>query len=112
MKSFPKLIFQTREEAYFISPEEIVRVLGDGSYSHLYLLSGKRITLSKNLGQLIFKLPPPLFFRTHQSHLINLLHIQKLHKTQGDVIYMADGGEVPLSRSRKEDFFEMIQQRA
>jgi len=108
MKSFKKLTFNTLEEIHFLAPNDIVRILGDGSYCHIFSITGNRITISKSLSKLENILLNPIFFRTHQSHIVNLNHICKVLKTQGDIIKTIDGGEVHLSRSKKKDFFAII----
>jgi two-component system LytT family response regulator len=47
------------------------------------------------------------FFRTHQSHLINLRHL-KTKSIQNNFVTLTDGSKIPVARSRKsilEDYF-------
>ena len=45
------------------------------------------------------------FFRTHQSHLVNLNYVQKVSRFDGDVI-MEGGSVAILSRRKRNQFLE------
>lgn len=44
------------------------------------------------------------YLRPHNSHLINLEHVKKYIRAAGGAIEMADGSQVPISRTRKDLF--------
>lgn len=87
---------------------DLVRVEGDGSYCTVYSTTHAPITLSKNLGTLVSQLPDWMFFRTHQSHLINLKMVQRIEKEDGCELVLKDGSQVPVARRRKDALMRML----
>ena len=46
-------------------------------------------------------LPPQLFFRLHQSYLVNLSYIKKFIKADGGGVLMKTGEIIPIARRKK-----------
>lgn len=92
----------------FYDVDEILRVESDSNYSHIYLLNGKKITLSKTLKEVEENIKGKPFFRIHQSHLINTNHILKISKGENAYVLMSDGTNITISRSKKEDFLDLF----
>lgn len=98
----------SRSEVTLIRIEEIIRIESDGSYSDFFLEAkpGKRrtkLTASKKIGEYEEILTECGFFRTHNSHLINLSFLERYTKAEA-MIHLSDGAQVPLARSRKGAF--------
>lgn len=85
---------------------KIVRLEGDANYTHIHLLSEKRITASRSLGTYEALLLDFGFFRIHQSTIINLSHVRAYHREGGGYVELADGHQAKLSRHRKADFMQ------
>jgi two-component system, LytTR family, response regulator len=92
----------------FFESDEIMRIESESNYSHIFLVNGKKITLSKTLKEVAEHISGAPFFRIHQSHLINTNHILKIIKEDGAYIVMKDGTNLPISRNKKDDFFELF----
>ena len=88
----------------YTDPKDIIRLEGDGSYTHIYLLNGEKLLVSKNLKELERLVSAANFFRSHNSHLINCNHVAEYNKTDGGYIVMCDGSTSPLYRRRKDEF--------
>ncbi|VXC39761.1 conserved hypothetical protein [Flavobacterium sp. 9AF] len=88
----------------FYNADEILRIESDSNYSHIFLVNGKKITLSKTLKDVEEIIKGDPFFRIHQSHLININHISKVAKGENAYVVMKDGTSITISRNRKEDF--------
>lgn len=63
-------------------------------------------TISKTLKNVEAILSPDKFYRVHNSHLINIEHIDKVLKTDGGNVLLKNGDLIPISKNRKKDFFE------
>ncbi len=87
----------------FTDPSEIIRCESDSNYTHVFLVDGKKITLTKTLKEVERILEGLGFFRVHQSHLINMQHIGQMLKNDGSVI-MKDGSHIAISRKHREAF--------
>lgn len=103
-KSPSKLAIPTNDGMEYLNTNDIIRVQADRSYSWFYMKSGKKYLVSKNLKGYQELLSDRYFFRTHNSHLINLEHVQKYIRHGGGSIEMTDGSRVALSRTKKDLF--------
>ena len=99
-----KLAIPTSEGMEYVNTKEIIRIEADRSYSWFYLTGQRKILVSKNLKEYQDLLNDRDFFRSHNSHLINLEHVKKYIRADGGAIEMTDGSHVPVSRTRKDLF--------
>lgn len=99
-----KLAIPTSEGMEYISTPEIIRIEADRSYSWFFLVGKRKLLVSKNLKEYQELLNDRNFFRSHNSHLINLEHVKKFIRSDGGAIEMSDGSTVPISRNRKDLF--------
>lgn len=98
-----KIALPTANELFFVSVNEIVRCQGENNYTHFFLINGKSILVSRTLKEWDQLLAPHRFIRTHQSHLINSIHVKSFVRKDGGYILMNDGSTVSVSKSRKEN---------
>lgn len=91
----------------FIKMKDIVRLEANGRYTKFYLLNKEVIVASRTLGDFEEALSANEFFRIHETHIVNLLYIDRFHKGNNYVL-LTDKTELPLARRRKEDFLKII----
>ncbi|MDY0103248.1 MAG: LytTR family DNA-binding domain-containing protein [Lentimicrobium sp.] len=103
-----KIVLKTAESIHIINVDNIIRCESDVNYTTFFLINGKRLLVSKPLKDYDELLCPAGFFRTHQSHLINLDHMLRYDKNDGGYIVMDDNSPVPVSTRRKEALFELF----
>jgi two-component system LytT family response regulator len=101
-----KIALPVNDGMQFFEPDEIVRCESDSNYTHIYLTSGKKITVAKTLKEVEENITGTPFYRIHQSHLINMNHVVKLIKGEGAYVIMKDGNNITISRNKKEAFME------
>ena len=99
-----KLAIPTSDGMEYLTTKEIIRIEADRSYSWFHLTGKRKILVSKNLKEYQDLLNDRNFFRSHNSHLINLEHVKKYIRSDGGAIEMIDGSQVPISRTRKDLF--------
>ncbi|MFL5810314.1 MAG: LytR/AlgR family response regulator transcription factor [Flavisolibacter sp.] len=99
-----KIAVPGMEGLTFIEIRNIVRCESDGNYTHIYLLQKQKITSSRNIKEFEELLPESIFFRVHNSHLVNLNHIKKYFKGRGGYIVMEDDTMIEVASRRKESF--------
>jgi two-component system LytT family response regulator len=97
-----KIVLKDMNAVYVVSVNSIIRCEASDNYTTFYLTDQSPIVVSRPLKEYDDLLSPLKFFRVHQSHLINLNHLQQFNKREGGSIKMKDGSEVPVS-SRKRD---------
>lgn len=101
-----KIALPIGDTIQFFSPNAIIRCESESNYTHVYLTQGKKITVAKTLKDVEDTLKGLGFLRVHNSHIVNLSHIEKIIKSDQGYIVMTDGASVPISRSRREHFME------
>ena len=92
----------------FIDQSEIMYCLSDGSYAHIYLVGGRKLTVSKNLKEVASTLDSERFYRIHNSHLINLDHTHSFINNNYNCVKMSNGEELVVARNRKKAFLELF----
>ena len=103
-----RLSLPTGDGWTLVSIGDIVRCRSDGSYTDVHLTGGEILTISRNLKQVEESLASASFYRVHNSHLINLTHVQRFIRQDGGTLVMSDGSEVTVSRSRKDEVLNLL----
>ena len=101
-----KLAIPTSSGMEYLITNDIIRIEADRSYSWFYMDGGGKFLVSRNLKEYQELLSDRNFFRTHNSHLINLEHVKKYIRHEGGYIEMTDGSTAPISRGKKDLFLE------
>lgn len=92
----------------FISPGDIYYCEASGSYTHIYMKTGKKILVSLRLKECEEMLPAAGFFRVHHSYLVNTQYIAEYIKGRGGFIVMENGAKIEVAVSRKDLFLKHI----
>ena len=92
----------------FINLTDIIRCESDGNYTYFIMTTGKKIVVSRTMGEYEQMFSDDNFFRIHRSHLINLEHVKKYIKGEGGYVIMSDNSQVEVSRRNKIDFLEKL----
>lgn len=90
----------------FIPVEEILRCQGESNYTRFFLSGKKEMLVSQTLGDYESMLRELGFFRVHQSHLVNLEHVESFIRGDGGYLLMKDKSTVPVSKSKREALLE------
>lgn len=88
----------------FVRLEQIMYLRADGSYTHIHLTDGQRLTVTKKLLEYEKLEQWGDFMRIHRSHIINLQQINKILKQDGGTVVMNDGETFPISSEKKQSF--------
>ena len=99
-----KLAIPTSDGMEYLNTKEIIRIEADRSYSRFFMEDGRKFLVSRNLKEYQELLSDRNFFRTHNSHLVNLDHVKKYYRHDGGYIEMVDGSTVAISRNKKDLF--------
>lgn len=103
-----KVALPIGDALHLVGVEEIIRCESDSNYTHVYLKSGKKVTVTKTLKDIEESLQGDPFYRIHQSHLVNTAHVVKVVKGDGGYVVMSDGSQLSVSRAKKDGFFEQF----
>lgn len=105
----PKKIKLTLDKKIvFIDPNEIVYCESDGNYCKIILEDeNKDLFLTQKLKQVSELLPADLFYRAHNSYLINLRKVKEFHKPDGYIL-MDNDAKIPVSRQKRSEVLERL----
>ena len=96
-----RLEILTSGKRHFVRHRDIVHVQAEGSYTTLHLASGRRITMSKNLKRVEEMLDNDMFFRPHNSHLVQLERVESCNYRDNTVV-LDTGAVVPMAVRKRE----------
>jgi len=103
-----RITLSTATELLVINSEDIIRIEADNNYSQFYFINRPKLLISRTLKEFEDQLIPYHFFRIHQSHLINLLHVESVQSLDGGYVLMKQGHKVEISRRRKPEFLSRL----
>ncbi len=102
-----KITFKTDGKLVFLESDEIIYAESDGNYSTIYLVDGHKIVLTKKLKEVNELLPEDIFFRIHNSFIVNLSKIKEFIKTDNYII-LKPNHKIPVSRQKKSELLDLI----
>lgn len=109
-KNLQKLVLKTADRIYSVNIQDIVNCESDKNYTTFHFINAPQLVVSTNLKEYETLLTPYNFFRTHQSHLINMAYFDHFIKTEGgNTIVMKNKTAVPLSVRKKEEFLVLLE---
>ncbi len=103
-----KVAISTGDTIEFFKSDEIIRCESQSNYTVFYFQNGQKITIAKTLKEVEESLTGLSFYRIHQSHLINMLHVVRVLKGDGGYVMMRDGINIAISRQRRDAFLEFF----
>ena len=98
------LTLKTQQGVLQLKLKDIIYLEGNGNYSNIYLIKGRKEVVSKTLQDLEELLDAKGFFRCHKSYLVNKTHI--VSKPSRFSVKMSNNSNIPISRRRKSTFRE------
>ncbi len=99
-----KIAVPSADGIVFMNVDQIIRCEASGSYTIIYSDGPLKTMASKSIKEYEDMLPPGIFCRIHNSHIINLNRIKKYHKGRGGYVVMDDGTSIEVASRRKDDF--------
>ena len=109
--SFQKIVLKTAEKVYAVDVKDIIRCEANKNYTTFFLADGQKLLLSRTLKEYESMLLSMGFFRTHQSHLINMQYFDYYIKGDEGSIILKDKTAIPLSVRKKEEFLNSLHMR-
>jgi len=103
-----KISLPTSSGYIFVDIAEIMCCEADGSYTHIFLSNGSKITVSQPIKEYEELLSESGFLRIHHSSLINLSKVKSYVKGEGGYVIMQDKREVRVSRSKKAELLKIL----
>lgn len=105
----PKISISADGKIYFLEPKDVIMLQSDKSYTTIFLISNKKIIVSKTLKEFEKKFYTPTFYRSHNSYLVNLEHVREYLKKDGGELILTNGLTASVSRNKKNELIEKLQ---
>lgn len=99
-----KIPLATGSGMLFVKITDILYCESSGNYTHFFLQDGRKVVVSRQLGEYEKLLPENNFMRIHDKYIINLAYIKEYIKGSGGEVILENGKEIPVASRRKEDF--------
>lgn len=103
-----RIALSTSDGLIFVETKDIMYCQAESNYTNVKLTNGKKILVAKTLKDIDETLSGKDFFRLHNSYLININQIKKFVRGDGGYVVMNDDTEITISRSRRDEFFDMF----
>jgi two-component system LytT family response regulator len=103
-----RIVLKEVNTHHILQIDDIVMCVAQGSYTQFILESGESIIISRHLKEFEELLPNPTFFRVHRSYLINLDKIVKYERSDGGVLLLSGGQQIPVSVRKRESLTKML----
>lgn len=116
-----KIALPDKNELAIYDIRKIVRCKSDNSYTEFLILDdsgAEKNYIRKTVSKGIYHFEELLmstgtFYRVHNQHIINVIHLKKIIKTNGGFVIMNDNTDepVPIARARKDEFFIYLKEK-
>lgn len=112
LRRFDKIALSTNDGIRFFPLDKLLRLEASGSYTTFYTVDGQKEIVARILKDYEVILSDSPFFRSHQSHIINLDFIEGISTDEGLYACLQGGTRIPVARRRKEQLMELLKQRS
>ena len=103
--SVSRIALPVKEGFDFVSISEIVSCQSKNHCTIVNTQSGKKYICDRNIKEYEDLLPTSIFFRIHNSYIVNVNFIRKFFKEgRGGYVELSDGSTVPVAYRRKDEF--------
>lgn len=83
------------------TPEEILRLEGDGNYTYVVLADGQKRLFSKTISYLLGLMPDGMLLRISKSHAINPVYLESVFlRRRQRYVCLASGEKLEISRRK------------
>lgn len=106
-KNFPdKIALPFQNGVAFVAINNIVYCESENNYTRFYSTDGQQYMVAKTLGDIQEVLEERNFLRVHRQYLVNLDHIKKYVRGEGNYLIMTNRDSVAVARNQKERLIE------
>lgn len=102
-----KIKLSVDRKIVFLDPDEIIYCESDGNYCRVFLEGKKELFMTQKLKNVEDLLPNHMFYRVHNSYIVNLLKIKEFHKNE-NFFLLTNNAVIPISRQRKNDIMDIL----
>ena len=90
----------------FAEIKNVIYCESDNNYTRIHTVDGSKYMVAKTLGDIQEVLEERNFLRVHRQYLINLNHIKKYVRGEGNYVILSNNQSIPVARNQKEKLIE------
>jgi two-component system, LytTR family, response regulator len=105
-----KVPLSTLNGLIFVNEEDIIYCESNGRYTFFHMMDGKKLVISKSIGEYEKILPDGAFVRIHDKYIINLKYVNEYIKGRGGEVKLNNVISLPVSVNRKEKLLSLFDQ--
>lgn len=102
-----KIAIATGSSIRIFGLDELSYFKSESNYTHVHLTSGENLLTCITLKRFENKIDENQFLRVHNSYIINGSYISS-YDSSSNTLFMRDGREIPVSRSRKQVLLQYL----
>lgn len=91
----------------YVNIDDIMFCKADSNYTEVHMINNHKETLSKKLKELEAQ-TNNLFFRVHNSYLVNINYVREFVKNEGLYLVLENGTTIPVSRAKKIELQQLL----
>lgn len=103
-----QIAISTNTGLHIVKFVDIIYLESDGPYTTFFLKDSTKIVSSKNLKTFEPILPESMFYRSHNSYIINVNEMVKYIKSDGGQIVMSNQAILNVSKFRKDELLQKL----
>ncbi|MCF6268379.1 MAG: LytTR family DNA-binding domain-containing protein [Melioribacteraceae bacterium] len=103
-----KIVLKSSDTIHVVPIHEIIRCESVSNYTTFYLKNNRKLLISKTLKEFDDLLREYDFFRSHQSHLVNMNYVESYEKPHGGLLVMSDKSRVPVAFRKREALLNLF----
>lgn len=106
-KTLPdKIALPYQNGVTFVDLKDVIYCESDDNYTKFFLADGQPYLVTKPMRDIQELLEERDFLRVHRQYLINLNHIKKFVRGEGNYLIMSNQQSIPVSRAQKDRLME------
>ncbi len=103
---YDKIALPFQNGVTFVEIRQIIYGESENNYTRFHTADGLHYLVAKTLGDIQEILEERNFLRVHRQYLVNLDHIRKYVRGEGNYLILSDGRSIPVARSQKDRLIE------
>ena len=104
-----RMCLHTQDKIEVVDIQDVVRCESSDNYTIFYFENGKKLMVTRTLKTFEKQLEKHQFFRSHQSHLVNLQYLQSFVRTEGGYLLLKNGHQVPVSVRKRAELMGILE---
>lgn len=105
---FKRIAIPTTQGLQFIKVDDVIYLEASVNYTRFHLTNNEKYTVSKTLKEFEEMLPEDIFFRIHNSYIINKNYVEKYLRGEGGQVVLSNNIVLDVAKRKKAEFLKAI----